>query len=313
IRNDRVVATPTKTIKGGKQVRRGGKGFWRGGGIAPGFRHDEVLPTITDKAVAFIERHAVNHGDKPFFLYLPLSAPHTPWLPLKRFRGQSKAGAYGDFVTQVDDTVGRVLAALDKRKLTGKTLVILTSDNGAHWTPADKKKFGHLANRHLRGQKADAWEGGHRIPFLARWPGVVKPGSLSNETLCLTDLLATAAAIVGETLPDNAGEDSFSFLPVLKGAALKKPIREAVVHHSLAGVFAIRKGPWKLILGRGSGGFSKPRRIVPKSGEAKGQLYNLANDPSEKQNLYLEKPGIVKNLAALLRRYKKDGRSRPLN
>jgi len=313
VENDRVVEKPTETIKGSGQVRRGGKGFWRGGGIAPGFKHKDVLPKIGEKAVGFIERHAKDHGGKPFFLYVPFSAPHTPWLPLKPFQGASKAGAYGDFVTQVDATVGKLLDTLDRLKLAENTLVILTSDNGAHWTPGDKKKFPHRANRHWRGQKADAWEGGHRVPFLVRWPGVVKKGTVSNETLCLTDFFATAAGIVGESLPDNAAEDSFSFLPVLKGAALKKPIREAVVHHSAAGMFAIRKGSWKLILGRGSGGFSRPRRIKPKPGEAEGQLYNLADDPSETKNLYLDNPETVKELTALLEKYRKSGRSRPRN
>ena len=313
VENDRVVAKPTKTVKGSTQVRRGGKGFWRGGGIAPGFKHDEVLPKITEKAVAFIERHAKKRAGKPFFLYFPLSAPHTPWLPLKPNRGRSKAGAYGDFVTQVDDTVGKVLATLDRLKLTKNTLVILTSDNGAHWTPADKKKFGHLANRHLRGQKADAWEGGHRVPFLVRWPGVVKPGTTSDALLCLTDIFATASHIVGSALPRNAGEDSFSFLPVLKGARTKRPIRDAIVHHSLSGVFAIRKGEWKLIAGLGSGGFSKPRRRKPKPGEPSGQLYNLAKDASETKNVYRDHPTVVKRLTALLEQYRKNGHSRPLD
>lgn len=310
VENDRVVETPTARTKGSQQVRRGGKGFWRGGGIAPGFKHAEVLPTMTEKAVDFIETSSLKYSG-PFFLYFPLTAPHTPWLPLKEFRGKSEAGAYGDFVAQVDATVGRVLQTLDKHHLSQNTLVILTSDNGAHWTPADKRKYAHRANRHLRGQKADAWDGGHREPFIVRWPGVVKPGSVSDETLCLTDFFATAAEIVGEPLPDDAGEDSFSFLPVLKGAALKKPIREAVVHHSSRGMFAIRKGPWKLIAGLGSGGFSRPAVVKPRPGGPQGQLYHLGRDPSEKENLYLQKPEVVKELTALLERWKKEGRSRP--
>lgn len=311
IENDHAVAPPTLKIKGSKQVRRGGRGFWRAGGIAPGFKHAKVLPTMMEKAVGFIERHAKSRADKPFFLYFPLTAPHTPWLPTKPFRGKSGAGAYGDFVAQVDFTVGKVVETLDRLKLADNTLLVLTSDNGAHWTPGDIKKFGHRANWRLRGQKADAWDGGHRVPFIVRWPGVVKPGTKSNEILCLTDFFATAAAIVGEKLPANAGEDSFNFLPVLKGSSLKKPIREAVVHHSVAGMFAIRKGNWKLILGRGSGGFSRPRFIKPKPGEAKGQLYDLSQDASEKRNVYLEHPDVVKSLTALLDGYKKNGRSRP--
>ncbi|MCH8830938.1 MAG: arylsulfatase [Planctomycetes bacterium] len=313
IENDRALADPTLTIKGSGQARRGGKGFWRGGPIAPGFRHIDVLPRITEKATAFIERHAKMHSDKPFFLYFPLSAPHTPWLPTQPFRGKSEAGGYGDFVTQVDDTVGRVMKTLDRLKLADNTLFILTSDNGAHWTPGDIRKFAHRANHFLRGQKADAWEGGHRVPFIVRWPGVVKPNSVSDQTVCLTDLMATLAALTNTPLPDNAGEDSFSILSVLRGERSKQPVRTAVVHHSLAGVFAIRKGTWKLILGRGSGGFSKPRRIKPKPGEPTGQLYDLAQDPSETKNVYLDHPQVVRALSSLLQRYQKSGRSRTLS
>eukprot|EP00913_Durusdinium_trenchii_P013372 g12553.t1 len=242
VENDRVVAEPTLTVKRSEQARRGGGGFWRGGPIAPGFKHAEVLPMITRRATGFIKGRSLKYSDKPFFLYLPLSAPHTPWLPTKEFRGKSGAGTYGDFAVQVDDTVGQVLQTLDRLDMTQNTLVIVTSDNGAHWTPADIKKFGHRANRELRGQKADAWEGGHRVPFLVRWPGVVKANTVSNETICLTDLLATVAAVVDTPLPENAGEDSFSILPVLKGETLKRPIRTETVHHSVSGMFAIRHG-----------------------------------------------------------------------
>ena len=310
VENDRVIAKPTLTIKGSRQARQGGKGFWRGGPIAPGFHHGEVLPTITQKANAFIERHAKNHPEKPFLLYLPFSAPHTPWLPLKEFRGKSGAGAYGDFAAQVDASVGSVLDTLNRLKLSENTLVIFTSDNGAHWTPGDISKYGHRANRHYRGQKADAWEGGHRVPFIVRWPGVVKPNGSTGETICLTDIFATVAEIVGSELPNDAGEDSFSILPVLKGAFLKKPIRPSIVHHSLSGMFAIRKGNWKLILGLGSGGFSKPRSIKPKPDGPTGQLYNLNNDPSETKNVYQQNPEIVRELTALLTRTQKSGRSR---
>lgn len=310
VENDRVVAKPTLAIKRSEQARRGGGGFWRAGPVAPGFKHVDVLPTITRKAVGFIESRSLKYSDKPFFLYLPLSAPHTPWLPIEKFRGKSGAGTYGDFAVQVDDTVGQVLKTLDRLNLTKNTLVIVTSDNGAHWTPGDIKKFGHRANRELRGQKADAWEGGHRVPFLVRWPGVVKPNMVSDETICLTDLLATIAAVVDSPLPENAGEDSFNILPVLKGETYTKPIRPATVHHSVAGVFAIRKGNWKLIVGRGSGGFSRPRIIKPKPGEPTGQLYNLGEDLGETKNVYHEHPEVVKELTELLEQWKKSGRSR---
>ncbi|MCH7686871.1 MAG: sulfatase-like hydrolase/transferase [Planctomycetes bacterium] len=310
VENDKPLQQPTELTAKSEQVRRGGKGFWRAGPIAPGFKHIDVLPKITEKAVGFIDRRAnAAKNGKPFFLYFPLSAPHTPWLPTKEFQGKSGAGAYGDFTTQVDWSVGQVLDALERHKLSDNTLVILTSDNGAHWTPGDIEKFGHRANRHWRGQKADAWEGGHRVPYLVRWPGVVKPGSISDETICHTDLLATCADVVGASLPPNAGEDSYSILPVLRGEKLNKPLREATVHHSINGTFAIRQGNMKLILGLGSGGFSNPRTIKPKPNGPKGQLYNLSDDPSEKINLYQKHPEIVQHLTALLERYKQSGSS----
>src|SRR5262249_8837243 len=148
-----------------------------------------------------------------FFLYLALSAPHTPWMPTEEFRGKSGAGYYGDFVAQVDASVGRVLRALDEAKLSEETLVLFTSDNGAHWLPDDIQKWGHRANDGWRGQKADIWDGGHRVPFIARWPSKVRPGSRSKELICLTDFLATAAAAAGTKLPADVGEDSFNILP----------------------------------------------------------------------------------------------------
>ena len=187
----------------------------------------------------------------------------------------------------------------------------MTSDNGSHWPASDVKKFKHAANGNTRGQKADIWDGGHRVPFLARWPGKIKPGTSNDETICLSDLMATAAAIVGEKLPPNAGEDSYNILPALLGETLERPIREATVHHSVSGMFALRQGSWKLIVGRGSGGFTAPRKIKPKPGEPAGQLYNLAADPREEKNLYQEKPEVVTRLRKLLNKYRKEGRSAP--
>jgi len=189
------------------------------------------------------------------------------------------------------------------------TLVIVTSDNGAHWTPEDIKKFGHSASNHRRGQKSDAWEGGHRIPFIARWPDKIKAGSTSDELICLADLPATCAELTGEKLPATACEDSESILPVLKGKKQDRPVHEAVVHHSGGGMFAIRQGDWKFIDGLGSGGFSTPRTEKPMPDGPKGQLYNLAKDPEEKENLYLKEPDVVKRLSALLEKIKKDGHS----
>lgn len=306
--NEGVLEAPTQTIADSAMRRKGGEGFWRGGAIAPHFKHIDVLPTITDRAAAFVAKQT---AEKPFFLYLALTGPHTPWMPTEEFRGKSQAGYYGDFVAQVDASVGRIFKALDDAKLSDNTLLIFTSDNGAHWLPEDIEKWGHRANDGWRGQKADIWDGGHRVPFLVRWPGHVAPGVTSKELICLTDVLATVAAVVDAKLPDDAGEDSYNLLPVLRGDKLDRPIREAVVHHSGDGFFAIRRGPWKLATALGSHGFSLPRDIKPKPGEAKGQLYNLDDDPREQNNLWLKKPEMVAQLTALLDRYKREGRSRP--
>jgi arylsulfatase A-like enzyme len=308
IENEGVTEAPTASIQDSAMRRQGGSGFWRAGAIAPHFKHLDVLPKITARAVDVVRKQS---ADKPFFLYLALTGPHTPWMPTEEFRGKSKAGYYGDFVAQVDASVGRVLKALDDAKLADNTLLIFTSDNGAHWLPEDIEKWGHRANDGLRGQKSDIWEGGHRVPFLVRWPGRVAAGRTSKELICLTDFLATVAAVVGAKLPADAGEDSYNLLPALRGDKLDKPIRAAIVHHSGDGTFAIRQGPWKLAMALGSHGFSKPHDIKPKPGEAKGQLYNLEDDPQERENLWLKKPEIVARLTALLEKYKSEGRSRP--
>ena len=283
VENERPVQLPTEKVKGSKHRRQKGGGFWRGGPIAPDFRHEDVLPKITEKAVKYIDERPKHK--QPFFLYFPLSAPHTPWLPTKEFRGKSGAGYYGDFVTQVDWTVGQILDALDRNNLTENTLIIVTSDNGSHWLPADIVRFGHAANWLFRGQKADIHEGGHRVPFIARWPGHIEPNTTSKETICHTDMLATFAAIVGKEVPKKAGEDSYNILPVLKGKKRDGPIREATVHHSLNGTFAIRQGDWVYIEKLGSGGFTAPRVIKPKADGPKGQLYNLAKDIGQKNNV----------------------------
>ena len=183
VENERVTEAPTARIDDSAMRRHGGKGFWRAGAIAPGFRHRDVLPKIADKALAWLGKQS---KDKPFFLYFALTAPHTPWLPTPEYEGKSGAGPYGDFVAQVDAVVGRVLRALDDAKLADDTLVVFTSDNGAHWLPSDIAKWKHRANDGLRGQKSDIWDGGHRVPFLARWPGHVPAGRTSNELICLT-------------------------------------------------------------------------------------------------------------------------------
>ncbi len=314
IENDRPVAKPTLTIEAGKASE---DGWWRAGAIAPGFKHVEVLPRLTEKAVEYIDNHAEKSPGKPFFMYFPLPAPHTPIAPADFVKGRSQAGGYGDFVVEVDWTVGEVTKALARNRLADNTLIILTSDNGSPGRTKINRAnysiielFGHYPSGDLRGIKADIWDGGHREPFIARWPGKIPPASTSDELICLTDLLATCAAVLGVELPDNAGEDSYNILPALLGRKPGKPIRQAIVHHSGSGMFSIRQGQWKLILGRGSGGFSKPKTYKPKPGEPKGQLYNLQDDLAETNNLWHKHPEIVKRLTDLLEKYKKQGHSR---
>ncbi|NOZ40859.1 MAG: arylsulfatase [Planctomycetes bacterium] len=308
VENDRPVTPLSTVLAGSKSRRQGGEGFWRAGPAAPGFHPVEVLPTLADKAVDWITSQSV---DQPFFLYFPLSAPHKPWVPATEFAGRSQAGYYGDFVAQVDSVVGRVMDVLDEHGLSDNTLLIFTSDNGAQWVATDIKQYNHRANLRLRGQKADIWEGGHRVPFVARLPRLAAPGSTCDQTICLTDLMATAAALTKAELPHDAAEDSFSFLTLLQGKP--ESTRKTTVHHSLRGTFAIRAGRWKLIEGNlGSGGFSHPNTVEPEPDGPQGQLYDLVADPREETNLYAQKPEVVARLSAELKQIRKEGRSMSL-
>lgn len=270
--------------------------------MVPGWKHEEADTTFTKKAINFIENHVKRQPDKPFFLYFPTSVPHIPWLPPDFVKGKSKAGPRGDQVVLFDWIVGQIDQTLKRLNLKENTLLIITSDNGPR-----EGVNGHKSTGNWRGFKGGIWEGGHRVPFIARWPGKIRPGSISNETICLTDLMATCAAIIGEKLPDNAGEDSYNILPALMGEKLNHPIREAIVHHSGAGVFAIRQGPWKLIIGTKGAGYDKG----PQS-DSIVQFYNLKDDPAERHDLWDKHPEIVKRLKKLLEKYQRKGHSRPL-
>jgi arylsulfatase A len=307
VENDRATEQPSASTPGSTTPRGV---FWRGGPKAPKFDFRNVLPTLINRATSIVEERA-RRKDVPWFLYLPLTAPHTPWLPASANKGQSKAGDYGDFVVAVDEAVGSILRVLDETKQTDNTLFIFTSDNGADWKEEDKEKYAHRANAHWRGEKADIWEAGHRIPFMARWPKHIRAGTASSHLGCLTDLFATVADVVGAVLPDGAGEDSFSLTPALFHRTVG-PVRKSVVHHSSEGMFAIREKDWKLVAGLGSGGFSKPQRLEPGPGDPIGQLYNLRQDPAEKQNLYAKHPDVVQRLTQLLQKVQSDGRSRPV-
>jgi arylsulfatase A-like enzyme len=297
-------------------------GFDRPGLMVPGWKLVNVLPDLTAHAVKWIGDTAKT--GQPFFMYFALTSPHAPVLPAPQFKGASQAGDYGDYVVETDWAVGQVRDALKKAGVADHTLVIFTSDNGPEII--EQKigaydrilKYHHYSMGPLRGVKRDVWEGGHRLPFLADWPGKIKPGLVSNETICHVDLMATAAAIVGYHLPDSAGPDSYNELPALLQAKLDHPVRETTIHASGDGHLAIRKGDWVFIdapTGLGSAKYPEPawfkkeRRYV--DDHLPGELYNLADDLPERHNYYAEKPEIVRQLKTLLDQYKSEGRSTP--
>lgn len=291
--------------------------FMRKGERSPDLLPVDVLDDFVEQANRFIRAQA--EAKQPFFLYLPLSAPHKPVLPHDRFRGTTELGPYGDFVAQVDSTVGDVLTALDESGQAENTLVVYTSDNGSFMYRYENGQKDHVddesvqgyrpehhtANLNWRGTKADIWEAGHRVPFLVRWPEKVASGGVCDATVCLTDLFATAADVVDQELPENAAQDSFSILPLLEGA--KKFERAPVINHSAAGMFAIRDGKWKLVLGSGSGGRQKPKGNAFEKPYA---LFDLKADPSETVNVIDEHPEIAADLEERCLAIRDSGRSR---
>ncbi|MFP4057618.1 MAG: sulfatase family protein [Candidatus Brocadiia bacterium] len=305
IENDRVTRVPDRPIfvDGTRPAEYGRP---RGGWIAPGFVLESVDVEFTRQAVAWLERTVREGPGTPFFLYFAPSAPHTPWVPPTFVQGASEAGPRGDLVALFDWCVGEIVDALQRLGVADDTLVVVTSDNGPHEGVGDHKSAGEW-----RGYKSHAWEGGHRIPFVARWPGRIQPGTTCHQPACLTDLLATCAAVVGQPLPAQAGPDSYDILPALLGERRESPIRQALVSHSVFGVFCIAQHPWKLIVEcQNSGGWVPPRGTGPTPGSP-GQLYHLADDPAEQRNLFAQRPGVVRRLTDLLERYKREGRSTP--
>lgn len=300
--------------------------FGSSGPMVEGWRLENVMPTLTRKAVEYIKAGTgkglfKRHPDKPFFLYFSLTAPHTPIAPTVDFQGKSKAGAYGDFVQEVDWTVGQIMKALEEEGLAEHTLLIFTSDNGSPGRDGTNmggptnsvRKYDHNPSHIFRGIKADIWEGGHHVPFFVRWPDVIRPESKSDEIICHTDLMASLAAILNQPLPINSAEDSYNILPALMEKQYAKPIREATVHHSIDGSFAIRQGKWKLVLCAGSGGWSSPgNKQASEEGLPQIQLYDLSIDPKEENNLHDQHPEVVGLLTKLLQKYRTEGRSAPL-
>ena len=315
IENNHFVGAATTLKKVGKHTAS----------TAPDFEQEEVLPIMTRKATEYIARQAAS--GQPFFLYMPLTSPHAPICPDEQFKGKSRIGPYGDFVMETDWSVGEVLQAVESAGIASNTLIVFTSDNGCSpaarmvdpsqpivFSYGDKKPLdpeAHYPSYIYRGNKADLYEGGHRVPFIATWLGHIPSGTTNDAVICLTDLFATSVELLHEKEEPESGEDSVSILPLLLGKETESP-REAVVHHSIHGDFSIRQGNWKLLVAPGSGGWSPPKPGKEDPAAPKIQLYNLADDPGETTNLQDKYPEIVKRLSDLLEEYKRQNRSVPL-
>lgn len=307
LENDRVVMEPTGISE--RKRAENPYAYWIKGAISKDFKHDEVLPKFVGKAISYINEKA--DGNTPFFVYLPLPAPHNPILPTERWKGKSKINPYADFVIMIDDLMGEIFETIKKKGIEDNTLVIFTSDNGCAANanfPVLKSK-GHNPSYIYSGSKGSYLEGGHRVPFIVRWPQKVKPNSVCNATICTTDFMATCAEIVGYNLKDNEGEDSFSMLPLFNQEEGYQ--RQVTIHHSKTGIFAIRKGDWKLIVSPNSGirANGKPESLKVKLPEY--ILYNLKTDVGETKNVARQNPEKVKELKELLIKQINEGRSTP--
>jgi len=301
IENDRTVGIPSEFLP--KALFTNHLASNQGPAL-PGWKLERILPSLAERAEQLVTEAA--KSDTPYLLYLPLTSPHTPLAVNPLWQGKSGLNPYADFVMETDAVVGRVLAAIEKSGEANNTLLVFTSDNGcaSYIGAKDLEKMGHYPSGPLRGYKADAWEGGHRVPFLVSWPAVVKPGTVCKQLVQQGDLMATFAEVLGAKLPQNAGVDSFSLLPLLKGG--DQPVRENAVNCSIDGVPGVRQGAWKLILAPGSGGWGKGGDQTQAV-----QLYNLAADLGETKNLAAAMPEKVVEMKALLEKLITEGRSTP--
>jgi arylsulfatase A len=299
IQDDRLISTPS--------IQKPDSMYGHPGSMTPGWRLDSVLPIITQRAVAYIEEMASKQ--QPFFLFFSLTSPHVPIAPSANFRGRSGAGAWGDFVEETDASVGAIMQALQRSGITEKTLVIFSSDNGSPAQDGSRmagafnsvQRFGHDPNAPFRGMKTDLWEGGHHVPFFAVWPQRIRALSKIARTICQVDLMATCAEILNTPLPENAGKDGYSLVPLLTETHKRKYKRKETIHHSSEGFFAIRQGRWKLILAGHSGGGLVPRTQETVDGNpVDRQLYDLKKDPKESRNLILKRPKTAEKLALKL-------------
>jgi len=318
VRNDKVIdpeiimvtdiyqkTTPKTIIEWDKKytsendVYKGRGVWWRNGEISASFRIENCLDIITEEGISFIHRQMYENPGKPFMLYLSLTGPHTPWVPGKEFEGMSKAGVYGDFVAHIDNVVCRINNTLIALGIENNTLLIFTSDNGAHWSENDILTYAHNSNYGSRGQKGDIWNGGHHIPLMIKWPERIKSNVICNQTVGLTDIIATLSELTGQKLQPASAEDSYSFYHVLLGS-IHKPVRDQIIYISGSGRLAIQSGGWKYANFLGSGGFTDPSYIRPVDGGPEGQLYNLKIDPLEQNNLFQDEPDMVRKLSGML-------------
>jgi arylsulfatase A len=322
IENDRVPIPPAKMLDRSQLPRHPYANDCRSGLIAPDFPMEEVDLVFLKKSREFLEQHVRQAPDKPFFLFHSAQAVHLPSFAAPQFQGKTKAGPHGDFIHELDYVVGELLTTLESLGVADNTIVIFASDNGPETTSVIHMRadHGHDGARPWRGVKRDSWEGGHRVPFLVRWPGKIKAATTSSQLTSLTDVMATVAAMIGVKLPDNAAEDSFNMLPAWLGTD-QAPIRPYLLQQAFGGqrTLSIRRGDWKYLDHTGSGGNRyennpdlKPFLLPDSAPGAPGQLYNLSTDPRETKNVYFEHPEIVAELKALLGQSKAAGRSRPI-
>jgi len=273
--------------------------WWRNGEMSRSFKVEDCLDNIVDEGLSFIKKHVTKNKEKPFMLYLPLTGPHTPWMPNNIFKNSTEMGTYGDFITQIDHMVHRVNEMLKQLQIDENTMVIFATDNGSAWEEEDILAYAHRSNGPWRGMKGDAWEGGHHVPLFIKWPAEIKNAQKYAGTVSLIDLLATFAELTGQAIDKRYGEDSFSFYPVINGN-LSDPIRDHIIYISSSGKRAITKGDWKYIDALGSAGFSAPEHVDPVPGGPTGQLYNLAEDPAETTNRFFTDKETADELKALL-------------
>lgn len=314
IENDRFLTIPTKPVI--KSEPLAGGGSFRPGPMAESWRPNDILPTTTKKTVEWIGKQK---ADKPFFVYLAFNSPHYPIVPNKEFHGKSKAGYYGDFVIETDAMVGQVMDALDKHGFADNTLVVFTADNGAETHAFERlQKFDQWSSGKFRGLKRDIYEGGHRVPFILRWPGEVKAGTVSNEVVSQVDLASTFAEIIDYKLGNKDAIDSYNLLPVLKGKSYQQPLRKATVHNTYANKYALRQGDWVLIDFPSGTNKKEPKeyleyfKLDPYGKGHKGLLFNLKDDPRQSNNVYSKHPEKVKSMRELLKRYINGERCAPV-